>query len=248
MHLRFWSLLGLLAAALSAGSLSAESAVAQTVDDLVSRHIDARGGYEKLKAIQTIKITRVVTAFAHVRVIIYKKRPALFRLEQGPLKSDAPLVPRGVNGDTAWDTAPGGKIVPRSEAAGREARDIDCDFDGLLVDWKAKGHAVSLEGQERLPSGGTFKLKVRTRRGAERMIFLDATTYLERRQTGVLNLPGDRQFNVVIDFDNYREVGGVKFAHDINEERTGKEPVQSLVWYTEKIELNVTMDDGLFDR
>jgi hypothetical protein len=225
------------------------AAVAQTVDDLVSRHIDARGGHEKLKAIQTIKITRtVVTAFADVRVIIYKKRPALLRVEQGPLKSAAPLVPRGVSSDTAWDTGPGGKIVPRSEAAGREARDIDGDFDGLLVDWKAKGHTVSLEGQEMLPSGNTFKLKVRTRSGAERMIYLDATTYLERRQTGMLNLPGDRQFNVVIDFDNYRDVGGVKFAHDINEERTGKEPVQSLVSYTEKIELNLAMDDLMFSK
>lgn len=236
------------AAVWAAASMSG-AAVAQTVDDLVSRHIDARGGHEKLKAIQTIKITRtVVTAFADVRVIIYKKRPALLRVEQGPLKSAAPLVPRGVSSDTAWDTGPGGKIVPRSEAAGREARDIDGDFDGLLVDWKAKGHTVSLEGQEMLPSGNTFKLKVRTRSGAERMIYLDATTYLERRQTGMLNLPGDRQFNVVIDFDNYRDVGGVKFAHDINEERTGKEPVQSLVSYTEKIELNLAMDDLMFSK
>ena len=50
----------------------------------------------------------------------------------------------------------------------------------------------------------------------------------------------------MIDFGNYREVDGVKFAHDITEERTGKEPVQSLVTYTEKIELNVPMDDAIF--
>lgn len=79
-----------------------------------------------------------------------------------------------------------------------------------------------------------------------RTIYLDASTYLERRQTGTLNLPGGRQFNIVVDFDNYREVGGVKFAHDINEERTGKEPVQSLVSYTDKIEINVPMEDGIF--
>jgi hypothetical protein len=36
------------------------------------------------------------------------------------------------------------------------------------------------------------------------------------------------------------------FAHDINEDRTGKEPVQSLVTYTEKIEVNVPLDDSLF--
>ena len=223
------------------------AAAGQTVDELVARHIGARGGYEKLKAIQTIKITRTVaTPFSHVRVILYKKRPALLRVEQGPLKSTAPLVPRGVNADTAWDTGPDGKVVMRPEAAGQEARDIDGDFDGLLIDWKAKGHTVALEGQEKLPSGDTYRLKVTTRSGAVRTIYLDASTYLERRQTGILNLPGGRQFDIVVDFDNYREVGGVKFAHDINEERTGKEPVQSLVSYTDKIEINVTMDDGIF--
>ena len=52
--------------------------------------------------------------------------------------------------------------------------------------------------------------------------------------------------DVTIDFDNWREVNGVKFAFDINEERTGKEPVVSLVTYTEKIEANVPLDDAFF--
>ncbi len=62
----------------------------------------------------------------------------------------------------------------------------------------------------------------------------------------MLNLPGGRQFDVTIDFDNWRDVEGVKFPFDITEERTGKEPVVTLVTYTEKIELNVPMDDALF--
>ncbi len=219
---------------------------AQTVDELVSRHIAARGGYQNLKALQTVKITRTVaTPFSDVRVVIYRKRPQLFRAEQGPAQSGAPLVPRGVNRDAAWDTTQG-KIVARPAAAAAEARDLDGDFDGLLVDWKEKGHAVSYEGKETLPAGETYKLKVKTKSGAERTLYLDAKTYLERRQTGILNLPGGRQFNVVIDFDNYRDVNGVKFPFDINEDRTGTEPSLSYVTYTEKIEVNVPMDDSLF--
>ena len=114
------------------------------------------------------------------------------------------------------------------------------------MDWKEKGHAVSYEGKETLPAGETHKLKVKTKSGAERTIYLDAKTYLERRQTGILNLPAGRQFNVVIDFDNYRDVNGVKFPFDINEDRTGTEPSLSYVTYTEKIEVNVPMDDSLF--
>jgi hypothetical protein len=114
------------------------------------------------------------------------------------------------------------------------------------VDWKQKGHTVTLEGKEALPSGETYKLKVKTKSGAERVVYLDAGTYLERRQTGTLNLPGGRQFNVVLDFGNYRDVNGVKFPYDINEDRTGKEPSLSYVTYTEKIEVNVPIDDSFF--
>jgi hypothetical protein len=220
---------------------------APSVDDLVARHIAARGGYEKLKAIQTLRVTRtVVTPFNDLRVIVYRKRPQLYRLEQGPRRREGPLTPRGINREAVWDTSPDGRVSLRPDPAAAEAREIEADFDGLLVDWQQKGHAVSYEGIERMPPGEAHKLTVRTKSGAQRIIYLDAATYLERRQTGVLKLPGDREFTVVQDFGNYKEIAGVRFPFDIAEERTGKEPVQSLVTYTEKIEVNVPVDDGLF--
>jgi hypothetical protein len=220
---------------------------APSIDDLVARHIAARGGYEKLKAIQTLRVTRtVVTPFSDLRVIVYRKRPQLYRLEQGPLGREGPPTPRGINREAVWDTLPDGRVSLRPDPAAAEAREIEADFDGLLVDWHLKGHALSYEGTERMPPGEAHKLTVRTKSGAQRTIYLDTTTYLERRQTGLLKLAGDRQFTVVQDFGNYKEVAGVRFPFDIAEERTGKEPVQSLVTYTEKIEVNVPLDDRLF--
>ena len=239
----------------AAVTLAPQTLRAQTVDDLVARHIAARGGYDRLKAIQTIRITRTVaTPFTDFEVVLYRKRPHLFRAEQravqpasakAPAGQGAPMVARGVNADAAWDTVQG-KAVPRPDAAAAEARDLDGDFDGLLVDWKQKGHTVTYEGREALPPGDTYKLRVKTKSGAERVIYLDGATYLERRQTGVLNLPGGRQFDVVMDFSNYREVEGVKFPFDITEDRTGKEPSLSYVTYTGKIEVNVPLEDSLF--
>jgi hypothetical protein len=225
--------------------LMPSSSLAQNVDDIVARHIAARGGYEKLRSVQTIKITRTIAAqFNDIKVVLYKKRPQLFRAEQTPPRQ--PPTARGVNADAAWDTAQGGRITLRTAAAAAEARDLDADFDGLLVDWKAKGHIVTLEGKETLPGAETFKLKVTTKSGAVRYIYLDATTYLDRRHTGVLNLAADRQMDFVMDFGGWRSVDGVMFPFDIGEERTGREPSVSYAAYTEKIELNVPMDDALF--
>jgi hypothetical protein len=236
-------------ACLTAAALTvvAGPAAAQTVDELVARHIAARGGMDKLKAIQTLKITRTVgTGIGNnVKVIVYKKRPSLYRGEQGPATAGATLVPRGINESDAWDTVQG-KIVTRPEPAEAETRDLDGDFDGLLVDWKEKGHTVTFDGREKLSTGEALKLKVKLKSGGERVVYLDASTYLERRQTGTLSLLNGRKVNSVIDYSNWRDVNGVKFPFDITEDRTGDMPAQSFVVYTEKIEANVPMDDALF--
>lgn len=221
--------------------LAAAPAAAQTVDEIVARHIQARGGYERLKAIDTLRITRTVaTAFSDIKVVVYKKRPHLFRLEQ--TVPGQPMIPRGIGATEAWNVVKGKPIVSSPEAFAH-TRDLDADFDGLLVDWTAKGHTVTLEGKEALPAGETFKLKVITKGGATGYVYLDAKTYLDRRH---VNLTSNRQAQVVVDFDGWRPVNGVMFPFDITEERTSKAPVQTLVTYTEKIEVNIPIDDALF--
>ena len=52
-----------------------------------------------------------------------------------------------------------------------------------------------------------------------------------------------------MDFSNWKDINGAKFAFDINEvpvDPKGEAPAQSLVTYTEKIEANVPMQDVLF--
>src|SRR5688572_19124827 len=83
--------------------MAASPARAQTIDDIVARHVEARGGYERLKAIETMKITRTVaTPFNDLKVVVYKKRPHLFRLEQSP--PGQPPIPRAIGPSEAWDT------------------------------------------------------------------------------------------------------------------------------------------------
>jgi hypothetical protein len=240
-----------IAAVLIVVALAPVSLAAQTVDDIVKRHVDARGGYEKLKAINTMRYTRTVaTPFTSVQLIVLKKRPNLIRWEQTP-KGQTVMTPRAINATGAWDTV-AGKVVPRAEPMASEGREIDGDFDGLLVDWKDKGHVVTLEGTEPAASGGAFKLKVTTRGGAVRYVYLDPRSYLEVRQTGRVSLGPDpktkeMRFNEVsFTFSDWKDVDGVKFPFAIDEERTGGGITQSFATFTEKIELNVPIDDALF--
>ena len=233
-------------------SLMAGTASAQTVDELVSKHIAARGGYEKLKAINTVKVTKVVsTPFTNVHMVIYKKRPHLIRWEQTP-KGQTTAIPRAIDATGAWDLAQG-KVLQRPEALVTEGRETDGDFDGLLVDWKEKGHSVTFEGKETVGTAEAYKLRVTTKGGTVRDVYLDATTFLESQVVGKVRLPAmdprtkQHRFNdTVVAFSDYRDVNGVKFPFAIDEERTGGGITQSFAHFTEKIEVNVPMEDSLF--
>jgi hypothetical protein len=228
-------------------------ASAQSVDEIVAKHIQARGGYDKLKAIQTIKMTRTVaTPFTNVQLIVYKKRPNLVRYEQTP-KGQTTATARGINAEAAWDTLAGGKIGTRPDKVALEGREIDADFDGLLVDWKEKGHTVTLEGTE--PYGGSqaYKLTVTTKGGFVRHVFIDTKSFMEIGITGTSLLPQmdpkTKEFRTQTQafvFSDFRDVNGVKFPFSVDEERTGGPITQSFATYTDRIEVNVPMEDSLF--
>lgn len=229
---------------------------AQSVDDIVARHIQARGGYDKLKAVQTIKITRTVaTPFSAVKVVTYKKRPNLLRIEQTP-KGQPAAIPRGINAEGAWDIVQG-KPTMRPEKVAMEGREFDADFDGLLVDWKQKGHTVTLDGTEAIAGSEAYKLKVVTKGGSTRYVYIDTKTSMETAQSGRWLIPQmdpkTKEFRFMESvwvFSDFKDVDGVKFPFTVDEERVqwaGTTPITtSNATYTEKIELNVPMEDSLF--
>ena len=239
-----------LAAAFSV--VSSSSAAAQSVDEIVTKHIAARGGYDKIKAIQTIKITRTVaTPFSSVAVVTYKKRPNLVRIDQTP-KGQTVATSRGINADGAWDVVQG-KVVMRPENVTLEGRETDADFDGLLVDWKEKGHSVTLEGKESIGGSEAHKLKVTTKGGSVRLVFIDTKTFMETGVSGVVLLPGvdprtkgPRTQQSAWTYGDFRDVNGVKFPYSVDEERTAGPITTSMAHFTEKIEVNVPLEDSFF--
>jgi hypothetical protein len=161
-------------------------------------------------------------------------------------------VPRGINGDGAWDTVQG-KIAMRPPEVATEGRETDGDFDGLLVDWKQKGHTVTLDGTETIGGREAHKLKVVTRGGSTRYVYIDTTSYMETGLSGTVKLPGvdprtkqPRTQQSFWTYSDFRDVNGVKFPFAVDEERTGGPITTSFAHFTEKIEVNVPMEDGFF--
>lgn len=222
--------------------LAAVHVSAQSVDELIAKNIEARGGAAKLKAVESIRIERTVaTLFNDIEIVIYKKRPNLYRSEQKS-KANPNVIARGF-AETAWETA-NGKTTVREGAGPVEQREVDADFDGFLVDYRDKGHAIALEGRSKVSGADAYKLKVTMKSGAVRYVYLDAATYLERRHEATIELAPGRRVATTIDYSDWREVSGVQFPFAIEEERDA--PGQTFVHYTKRIDVNVPLDDAMF--
>ena len=117
------------------------------------------------------------------RAIAGPGREAIVRREIArPGRIRTEFVFQGTTGVYVWDgTARLAGVPPRRQprarAAPAEAAALSAeqaDFEGPLVDWKAKGHAVELVGSEALPGGPAHELKVTLKSGVVRRIWVDA--------------------------------------------------------------------------
>jgi hypothetical protein len=224
---------------LVAGSTPAS---AQTADELIQKYVAARGGAERLASLSSVRFVRTYgTLGGNIPVTITKKRSGLYRSDQA--LPGRPTVARGLDAGGAWESV-NGAVTRRPADQEMELRELDGDFDGFLVNYKAKGHRVEYVGRQKTGGIDTYKLTVTLKSGAVRQVYLDATTFLERKQEGTMTLP-DGKVPIILTFGDWRDVDGVKFPFAIDEERVSFPP-QTFAIYTDRVELNPTVDDTMF--
>src|SRR5579884_2911594 len=123
---------------------------AQTVDEIIAKNIQARGGADKLKSVQTIKATATMSMGGmEIPGVIIQKRPQMARME---FTVQGLTAVQAYDGKEAWQVMPFmGKKDPELMSAD-EAKETeeDADIDGPLVDYKSKGHQVELLGKEKI--------------------------------------------------------------------------------------------------
>jgi outer membrane lipoprotein-sorting protein len=217
--------------------------LAQTADELVAKYVQARGGMEKIKSIQSMRMTGTMsTGQLDVPIVLLMKRPNMVRME---------FEVQGITGVRAFDGQEGWALMPflgKPDAApitGQELKEFSdqADIDGGLVDYKAKGNTIEFLGKEKVDGVDAYKLKLTRKNGDVDFAYLDANTYLEIREEGQHTVQG-----VVKDFEtkigDYRDVEGLKFPYMIvSGIKNGPDPQKLAI---DKVELNVPVDAALF--
>lgn len=203
--------LALLASVLSS---AAPAARAQTVEEILAQSAEARGGADRLAAVETIVATGTAYLGGDVEAPFrYEwKRPNKFRFE---------LTLQGVTEVQASDGAAGWRLEPSDQPDPEPMAALDlallndaADFLGALVDPASKGHHVELVGKTELEGTPAWELRVDRAEGFVERIYLDAEHLLEIEEVEEHPLPsGGDPLVLVTTWGDYKEVDGVLLPH-----------------------------------
>lgn len=205
------------------------------LNELIEKNINARGGYEKLKAVKSLKISgKYVQQGRETPLILTIKRPNFIYGEM--LFPTSPMI-CGYDGETAWWLNRGQLSEPQTLNA-EEALIFTryADFGDLFVDYEQKGQKIELIGFEDLDGQKAHKLKITSQNGIIRHVYLDAENFLNIKES--YKSKNEKDFGMEVIFKDFRSIDGVMFPfyHDITGEQT----------IIETIELNVDIDDSIF--
>ncbi|HEU5238827.1 MAG TPA: hypothetical protein VFU37_16970 [Pyrinomonadaceae bacterium] len=235
---------------ISAAVLVASAAFAQdksepTVDQLVAKNTEAKGGAAASNDLHTLRLTGKMLVqggqiqFAYMQI---KKRPDEVRTEaslQGMTQIEA------YDGKEGWRVSPffGRKDPERMSADDVKALVEDSEMDGLLVDWQSKGSTVEYLGTEDVDGTPAHKLKVTRKNGDVSFVYLDPDHFLEIRVITQRTRHGAYE-EVETDLGDYEKAGGVFVPTSIEFGRKGAPDKQRII--IDKAEANVPVDDTIF--
>ena len=218
---------------------------AQSLEEVLSKHIAARGGAEKLAAMKSFRQTGQLDLGGGrlATLATAQKRPNLLRMEL--IQPGMQTAVRAYDGKNGWMFMPMmGKTQPEAaDPATQQELIEESDFGGALLDWKEKGHKLELLGRENVEGKDCYKIEVtRAGSGDKRQYFLDPDTFLEVRVTGTQQAGAFSQT-----LSDNKAVEGLTFPFTSVVEMTAPNgQVQKFVYKVDKIEINPDLPDEHF--
>jgi hypothetical protein len=231
------------------GIVFMQFAQGQTVDEIINKYIDTRGGKEKLNAITSLYMEGA-------RQMMGNEVPVKVTIVQGKLfRNDFEFG--GSSGYTivtpgeGWSLIPMRSPTPEPIPADRlKLMQAQLDIAGPLVDYASKGNKAELLGKETIDGKDAYKVKLTTGTGKEINYFIDTKTNLViqiRQMAGAMG--GQRgsanaqEKEVITDFSDYSAVDGILFPHTVSNPGSG--PMGGSTTF-DKIELNKPVDESLY--
>jgi len=220
---------------------------AQTADEIVTKYVAARGGYDKIKAVRSERVIGTISFGGGVDGLFLVERERSLKMHMEINLNGSTMI-RVYDGKSAgWiynPFTPNPAVQAMSEAELRNIFD-EADFEGPFVDYKQKGSVIEFVGKADVEGKPAYKLKLTNKNGDVSYFYFDAGNYLLLEWRGVRKA-GDADQTSESYFRDFREVEGLKYPFLIESRSPGTNQSQKLI--ADKIEVNVPIDTAHFAK
>jgi len=216
-----------------------------TVDELIEKNLEAKGGRQAWEDVQSAHIEGTMSFGPTEAPFVYEwKAPDKVRIQftvQGMTGIQA------YDGETGWMVMPFmGKTEPEKMSAEDAAMIQDqADFRGPFVNPEERGYKIEYVGEEDVQGTPAYKLKVTNKNDEVSYIYLDKEYYVEIQRVDERTVRG-QDVESTASIGDFKEVDGVMipFSTEITTSMTPEGQSQTMSF--EKVELNVDIPDSEF--
>jgi len=221
------------------------TASAMTLDEIIARNLEARGGKDRLLALKSVRITGTVNMSNGMQAPLtwIWKRPGKVRSE---LVLQGMTMIQAFDGKTGWMVVPfGGNPDPQEMPEDQRRRlEEQADFDGPFIDTEKKGYTLELVGKETVEGTEAWVVGVTNKHGERSTLYLDAEYFLPFKQVARRTIRGE-EMEMSSSIGDYKDVDGLLFPFSTEVTVKGSPHRESVSF--KKIELNPDLDDSLFE-
>ncbi|HKN75773.1 MAG TPA: outer membrane lipoprotein-sorting protein [Candidatus Acidoferrum sp.] len=216
---------------------------AQTVDEVIAKNIQARGGLEKLKSVHSLRATSKLTQGSFRAEFRQENKRADKVREEFIIQGLAQV--QAYDGKTGWQISPfGGRKDPELLSQDDlKSLAVDADMDGPLIEYKEKGHKAELVGHDSMEGTDCYKIKLSMKNGDVRYYYLDADSFLQLKIEIQTTIRGALQESELY-YGDYEQVNGIFYPFTIEQAQKGSSSRAQIS--VEKIEQNIPLEDAIF--
>lgn len=222
--------------------LIAVTTKAQTIDEVVGKHIEAMGGADKIKAVKS----QATEGTMEIQGMEFPFKT--WSVHNTAMRVDFDAM--GTTNTQVVSTKGGWMFMPVQQQQAPVDSDpevvkeaaSELDLTGDLFDYKAKGHTAELIGKETQDGQEFYKIKLTRKNGTVTDILLDTKTYLVSKRISSKNIQG-QEVEITEVLSNYKKTAdGYVYAATVEQLPMG------MKMNFGKFEYNAAIDQKLFEK
>ena len=226
-------------------------ALAQTVDEIIEKHLAASGGRAALSKLTSRTSTGTISLGTPVGNLsgtleLYNKAPnkqrTLVKIDASAFGGGEIVNDQRFDGTTGYivDSFQGNRDITGSQL---ETLKYTARFPSLLLSYKEAGLQIALSGREKVGSGEAYVLVFPSTAGPGTKLFIDTDSLMVVKTVLTVNVPelgGD--IEQVVEFSDFRDVDGVKMPFAVR----STNPAQAITITLSSVTHNANIDDTSF--